>query len=354
MITAGKLTSTLSEDALGRFHRVPTRMGKTGRKMTPSARAIAGEIATYSAIDNPNASCKMSYTHAVETFGVTRATVSSSLSDLIDNGVIELSNRDSKGASYRFIATRSGDFIVVPEYLYTAKLANGKTLTKAQVLILAYIMTESRKKKNKGVYTGSPARIGWELHYSRYTVSKTVSLLLKNGLIYRAEHEKGVNKHELSVYHVNRDLFSYEKYAKKKAKKENVQPTFIPKSVADADARYERGHYYGELRTYAFNAAAKYKEEKYKASPRLYMVDKDIGRVEVDLVKTELFEPERLPLVRKKLDDLQKEREALYRRFGIDARKLNEDYYRKCRACSDTGYLVDGKACDCYLRRRQE
>lgn len=352
MITAGRLKSTLNEDALGRFHRVPVRMGKKGKKMAPSARAIAGEIATYSPKENPQASCKMSYAHVVETFGVTRATVSESLSDLIDNGVIELSSRDAKGASYRFIATRSGSYIVIPEYLYTATLANGKHLSKAQVLILSYIMTESRKPKNKNVYEGSPARIAWELNYARCTVIKAIKLFLKNSLIYRAGDEKGANGYKLSVYHVNRDLFAYEKYTKKRAKKEQKQ--FESKDVADANARSERESYYGLLQTKAFNAAETYRKKAFDLAPRLIDIEKEMGRMEIEVAKAELREPDKLPAIKVRQHLLLNERATLLKRFGIDARKFKKEYYVECRACSDTGFRVDGKACDCYLRRRRE
>ena len=212
MIEAGKLRSTARVEVLGRFHRVPVRMGRTGRKMTPSARAIAGEVSTYSPKENPNASCRMTYTHAQETFGVTRTTVSDSLEKLVESGIIELSGRDAKGTSYRFITTRSGKFVVVPEYLYTATLGtSAQRLTKSQVLILAYLMTESKRKQNAGVYEGSAARIAWELNLSQFTTKKALRVFLRNELIFRPAEEKGKNSHKLSVYHVNRRLFDYQK-----------------------------------------------------------------------------------------------------------------------------------------------
>lgn len=68
--------------------------------------------------------------------------------------------------------------------------------------------------------------------------------------------------------------------------------------------------------------------------------------MEIALAKAEVFDPEKLPALKEKKAVLTKERKEILKELGITERQLQPQY--QCKKCSDTGFLPNGAACDCY------
>ena len=124
-----------------------------------------------------------------------------------------------------------------------------------------------------------------------------------------------------------------------------VRPTFKSEKDIAADMRSDREHYYAVLRQKA--------QEKAENNRRLAESDKEfaeadtaIKRGEIELARAEVFSPDRAENIRRELQEWQQKRKRALTRLSLTEASLQPEY--RCRKCSDTGFLPDGRACDCY------
>ena len=68
--------------------------------------------------------------------------------------------------------------------------------------------------------------------------------------------------------------------------------------------------------------------------------------MEILLAKAEVFEPKKLPALLERKKALLAERKELLAEMGIKEIDLTPKF--TCKKCSDTGFLANGTACDCY------
>lgn len=116
-------------------------------------------------------------------------------------------------------------------------------------------------------------------------------------------------------------------------------------AAAAADKRAEREHYYAVLRQRAIAKAeraaeAAEKDEEYRAA------DIALKKGEIDLARAEVFAPDTVPEINARLKEYEKQRKAALSRLGLSEADLTPHF--TCPKCSDTGFLPDGKPCDCY------
>ncbi len=120
---------------------------------------------------------------------------------------------------------------------------------------------------------------------------------------------------------------------------------YVNPAVEAANARADRERYYAHLRAAAQSAAEKY-QAKANANPRFKEISSELAKLEIELAKAEIFQPETLPALQAQKDALWKERREILSGLGISEAQLVPRY--RCKKCSDTGFLPDGTACDCY------
>lgn len=349
MAGTATIINNLPDDKKGLFCRAPLWFGSKGKKLKPSSQAIAGKIFGLSRTNKTNAVCRTSYDQLQAEIGIARSTVAASLKELKDAELIEERCREKNGTGFRFIGDAGKRYDIIPQFLYTADIivsGNSIRLTKAQVRILSHMMTEAKRPKNNGAYEGSIKRLAHALNLSETTVKKAVKTLLKARLIYRPAEDKGVNSNKLTRYHINRELFAYEKYRKVKTKKvENV-----PNEIAAANARAEREAYYANRRVEIEERARRYLLQAYKNAPKLQEYDKEIKSMQFALARAEVYNASTYPALKAKEASLRMERKLLMQRFNISEEKLNPEYYAQCKHCKDTGVRKDGTSCTCFRR----
>ena len=111
-----------------------------------------------------------------------------------------------------------------------------------------------------------------------------------------------------------------------------------------ADMRTERERHFAALREKATRrveraqAMAEKDEEYCEAVTAL-------TRGELELAKAEIYAPETLPVLKERLEEAAAKRAAALKRLRLSERDFTPRY--ECAKCSDTGYLPDGKMCDC-------
>ncbi len=120
---------------------------------------------------------------------------------------------------------------------------------------------------------------------------------------------------------------------------------YVDPKIEAVNAKADRERYYALLREKAQTKAEKFLA-KANANARFKEITAELSRMEIDLAKAEVFQPETLPTLERKKADLLAERKALLSSMGIDEAQLSPQF--SCVKCSDTGFLPSGAACACY------
>ena len=343
------LAVRLPESKRGLFSRIPLRLYGVkagGKKLTPSACYIGGKIYAFSHTNDPEAACRLNYEQVGEEFGFSRSTIAEAFGRLNEAGQIEKVSRDQDGTAYKYTQSFGGNqYDVVPQYLFTAEVKiDGKIrcLTGSEIRVLSHLMTECDRPQNGGFCSASVGKLARLLRLSRTTVRKALRALMRAGLVYRRKENKGTCRQHVSAYEVNREVYDYKKYIRKKTRGRRRKSA----EAEDADARSDRQRYYAGLQAEAQSRAEKYRLKAYTAAPELKTIDRELSVSEIALAKAELSEPLTLPAIRAKRLALQERRKAKLKEIGIAEELLVPQY--RCRKCSDTGYKPDGSQCDCY------
>jgi DNA replication protein DnaC len=110
---------------------------------------------------------------------------------------------------------------------------------------------------------------------------------------------------------------------------------------------------YNKKRLKASHEADLKREKLYRDLPRLAEIDKELSLSSIKLSKIYLSGPEDLDVqvdkLKQEIDDLKRERQAIYRQNKIPDNYL--DLECECKKCRDTGYTPDGKRCTCFNRQ---
>jgi predicted transcriptional regulator len=257
-----------------------------------------------------------------------------------------------KNSRYTYVGEHTGkEFHVRTElWFYLEKFdidGAERLLTDAEIDVLSLIYTFTKFEK-KGKFEGNYGDIARMLGLDYFTVRRIVNALFSADLITRPI--KAANKHGKSVYVANMKMLRYlEKKYKKAVQRESDKPSgvasFVNETVKNLDAKADRERFYEKRKEEAEKKAEKVLE-KARENPRFREITGELGALEYKLARAELYAPLTLPGLEKQKVDLLAEREAILKQMGLSVGTLDVKYY--CKKCSDTGYLPNGKACDCY------
>jgi len=117
------------------------------------------------------------------------------------------------------------------------------------------------------------------------------------------------------------------------------------KLIEALDNRAERERFYSERRRRAQAAADKF-IKKAETNPEYVKVSSDIRAGNIELAKAQVFTPEKANEISSKLKALTEKMSEILASMGIKESDLLPAY--TCKKCSDTGFMPDGKICDCY------
>lgn len=120
---------------------------------------------------------------------------------------------------------------------------------------------------------------------------------------------------------------------------------FRSEAAIAADKRTDREHHYAVLRQNAITAAENARI-RAQQDPTFALADSELKKGEIELAKAEVFAPQTIPAIQEKLEASRRMRATALLQLGVS----DEDFEPKftCKKCSDTGFLPDGRACDCY------
>lgn len=120
--------------------------------------------------------------------------------------------------------------------------------------------------------------------------------------------------------------------------------------IKTLDEKTDRERYYSALRQKAQSRAEK-ALSKANENPLFKETEKKLSRMEISLAKAELNAPEKLPALQAEKRKLWEEKRALLADMGISEEDLFPHY--ACKKCNDTGFMKNGKMCDCYKKIAQ-
>ena len=109
----------------------------------------------------------------------------------------------------------------------------------------------------------------------------------------------------------------------------------------------ERERYYSILNSKAQTIADK-NLEKARLDPRFKKVEKELAVLEISLAKAELYNPSECTALKEKKSNLLNEKISILSKLGLKEEDLKPKW--QCVYCSDTGWLPNGKACNCYQK----
>ncbi|MBQ4269732.1 MAG: DnaD domain protein [Clostridia bacterium] len=116
-------------------------------------------------------------------------------------------------------------------------------------------------------------------------------------------------------------------------------------NIEAINAKSDRERYYALKRQEAQKTADK-NLAKANENARFKEISVQLSKMEISLAKAEVFAPETLPSLQDQKSALLAERAEILRGMGMTEAQLTPQY--SCPKCSDTGFLKNGKACDCY------
>ncbi len=127
--------------------------------------------------------------------------------------------------------------------------------------------------------------------------------------------------------------------------KTGAKPDFRSEAAVAADLRADREHHYAVLRQRAASAAEQARK-KAEEDEEFRLSDRELKKREIELAKAEVFSPAQVAPIREEIEQYRLRRESAMKRLNLTEEDFTPKYV--CPKCSDTGFLPDGRACDCY------
>lgn len=117
------------------------------------------------------------------------------------------------------------------------------------------------------------------------------------------------------------------------------------RETLSADRRSAREHYYSVLQAKA-HAEADRAQKTAECDEAYRSAQSALKKGEIELAKAEVFAPDTLPALEREFERQKTLRLEALRRLGLTEQDLQPKF--ACKKCSDTGFLPDGRMCDCY------
>lgn len=322
-----------------------------GRKLNNASLALAS--AAYSFTKSGGYGEK--FVDMVKTLGFGRTSLFNAAKFLQENNVITRNARGSfevtdpegagKGYDEKDFELRDTPFLF---YDKATEKSETRTMTATEFNILSRIRRHNFNEKTN-CFKGSYASMVHTMAYSEPTIRRAISALIGAGLIV-IEHKKRIAHYNELTIKVSEKLIRKKKKERKEAEKtarkqeKNAKP-FISADVRNADDRAERERYYARLKDSALRRADKARE-KAKKDSRFEEIEKELKELEIELAKDEVFATGKSEAHLARKSALLKERKRVLLKLRIDPDELLPKPY--CEKCGDSGYLPNGRACDCF------
>ncbi len=141
--------------------------------------------------------------------------------------------------------------------------------------------------------------------------------------------------------------FTPSEIPEKEAARPQVSPAVRSEAAVAADARSERERFYAVRRQNAMRHVERAQAIAAR-DEQFVRAESAIKKGEIELAKAEIFSPHTLPEIEARVEEARRERAEALARLRLSERDFTPKFV--CTKCSDTGFLPDGRACDCYQK----
>lgn len=279
-----------------------------------------------------------------------KSTIARSMYSLSGDALIKREH-GSACMEYEGLQKLDGQYIVSEYWLYHTpfEIDGAKVYaTNAQVRVLGDIMKHCLNPENKKrSYTAKAEEIAATLNLCEKTVRAAVNFWILVGFITRPKEDKG-RRGKDSTYHLAEEFFGRKKREKKSLTPAQKAEAARKEEDKNREEKAERERYYTGLKAAADGKAEKalrraMRNLAYKAAAA------ELAEAERAVAKAEAFHAPTLPELIKKAEELRRRKSAVISGMGMTEEDFVPQY--RCKKCSDTGFLPDGRACGCYYLR---
>ena len=318
-----------------------------GRKPSYVETVLKGVVCSFARADLP---CNYGYKNFTSRLHVSKSSVSRKMAHIKKDDRFDVARNGGKNSTYTYKGDFSKGFIITPDFFCTTEFEiDGKKrrLKGSEIDLLSLIYSHTF---DGGKFVASYGAIAGVLNYdSTRTVLRAVKSLFKMDLIARTV--RGENKHCENEFTVQlKTLRKYEK-ADRRAKRRAASKTMDKNTslIDAANAKAERERFYALRRADADRISEK-NQAKANENIQYREIARRLRDLEFELAKAELLDPANLPKLKLEKARLSKTSLDLLAKMNLKPEDLEPQW--ACKKCSDTGYLPDGIACDCYRLSR--
>ena len=344
------------------YIRIPYSLASRNNSMTSAGLMLYAFVFSHSCLKNdPSAVCRASYTDFMSALGIgSRSTPSKELDRLEKCGLIERHKRFHAKTEY---TVPGGDAklpaIEMEQYFmnrdfYIPREMQARKLRPFEALILALIATHTKNPAAKG-YEGSISQIADMLGVCTKTVRMALDVLISAKLVrcqeryFRCSYSK--------TLHLRAPKAIVRTMRHKRRKQPQPQERRSEMEIA-ADVRTARERFYAARRQYAEAMADSYRivlesdKEYVKLQHDVRALDPQIARAVI--AEEHGASPQTSEDLRRRQKSLQALLLERMAKLNISPPQIEANTYVRCKKCSDTGWLPNGKMCDCYTASKED
>ena len=128
---------------------------------------------------------------------------------------------------------------------------------------------------------------------------------------------------------------------------EAIQEGVFTDTESGVDQMAERERWYASRKNQAEAVAERF-EKRALQNAEYKKITADLSQAEREAAKAEAFNLGTLPTLLHNIEHLREKRISILNSMGIRESDLIPQYH--CKKCSDSGFMPDGRACDCYKK----
>lgn len=349
-------------------------LGDGSEKMTPTGKLGYALISSLSKKKRP---AFLTYRNYHEVLECSTTTTRKFIVQLTKSGKIEQDKSNRMYSKYTVLKRPKGKgytnydhnyFDIIDKYS-KRPIRWTKSVKLIVCRIIRHIISEGKES-----FTASMDQIANMVGICEKSARTGIHKLLKSKVIFRPKDYKGTSEGKESEYwfgtKLKNALIQYEKQCKEEAKKkaqekrsrtrrtskaagtpEEAQNKPIQQwqeNILAADMRGERERYYSILRQTALNRADKARK-KAEQNKDFVRATAEIRKCELALARAEARGSDNIHTLRAALEKAARARKKALADVGMEESDLIPVF--TCKKCSDTGFMKDGRMCDCYPPR---
>lgn len=286
----------------------------------------------------------ISYADFMSRTSFSRATVSRAVKAISNDGLLTVKKNYHKKAEYT-AEDIAGGYVQVEKFFHTNTFyipqeERERKLKPNEIIVLAHIATVL-KNPDTPKFTGSIASISKTVGACEKTVKNALDALISARILFCNTSYQWQRHDKVLSFAARSSLLRLMRHRRKDAPTNAASE----EAVHAADMRSERDRHFARLRDEALWRPTRILEylqsdDTYKAA------DSAVRRLEMKIGIAEVKEPAKVP-------DLKAH---LFEAVQARTKRLHELHYTEddlipkfhCTKCSDTGYLPNGRPCDCF------